>query len=99
VIECIHANIDRSIGVNELADAAQQSWSHFPRLFRRSTGLSPYQYVVKVRLQRAIGLLRTTKLSMTAVAAHAGFADHAHFCRWLRRMYGVSPTQLVARLR
>jgi AraC family transcriptional regulator len=99
VIDCIHANIEQPLGANDIADAAQQSWSHFPRLFRRSTGLSPYQYVIKVRLKHAIALLHLTRLSIAEVAVRSGFADQSHLCRWVRRMYGVTPSQFTDRRR
>lgn len=95
VIDCIHANIERPLGVNDIADAAQQGWSHFPRLFRRSTGLSPHQYVIRVRLGRAIELMRSTRLPMAEVAVRCGFADQSHLCRWVRRVYGVTPSQFA----
>jgi AraC family transcriptional regulator len=97
VIECIHANAERELSVDMLADAAQQSRSHFPRLFRCTVGLSPYQYVVKVRLERAISLLRTGRLSIAVIAAETGCADQSHMCRWMRRAYGGSPIRLAAR--
>jgi AraC family transcriptional regulator len=96
VIDCIHANVGRELGVAELADAARRSRSHFPRLFRHTVGLSPYQYVVKVRLERAISLLRIGRLSIAAIAAETGFADQSHMCRWMRRMYGAAPTRFPA---
>jgi AraC family transcriptional regulator len=99
VIDCIHANIERPLGVNDIADAAEQSWSHFPRLFRRSTGLSPYQYVIKVRLKAAIAILQSTRLSIAEVAVRTGFADQSHLCRWVRRVYGVAPSLVTDRLR
>jgi AraC-like DNA-binding protein len=61
VIDCIHAGFERQLSVDELADAAQQSQSHFPRLLRRSVGMSPYQYVIKVRLKRALAMLPNRK--------------------------------------
>jgi AraC family transcriptional regulator len=99
VIDYIHDNIDRTMEVDDLADVAQQSWSHFPRLFRRSTGLSPYQYVIKVRLETALALLRSSSMSIAQVAAQAGFADQSHLCRWARRAYGAAPSQLLSQFR
>jgi AraC family transcriptional regulator len=99
VIDCIHAGVERQLSVDELADAAQQSRSHFPRVFRRSVGMSPYQYVIKVRLKRALAMLPNRGLSMAEIAVQTGFADQSHMCRWMRRAYGAAPTQLAERLR
>jgi AraC family transcriptional regulator len=99
VVDCIHAGMDRQLGVAELASAAEQSWSHFPRLFRRSVGISPYQYVIKVRLERALALLRSRTLSVADIATQTGFADQSHMCRWFRRVYGAAPTRFIIALR
>ena len=99
VIDYIHSNIDRPLGVDEVAAAAQQTWSHFPRLFRKSTGMSPYQFVIRVRLEQALGLLRDSRLPLAEVALRAGFADQSHLCRWMRRAYGASPKKLLESVR
>ena len=99
VIDCIHAGVERQLSVDELADAAQQSRSHFPRLFRRSVGMSPYRYVINVRLKRALAMLPNRSLSMAEIAVRTGFADQSHMCRWMQRVYGAAPAQLAARLR
>ena len=95
VVDCINANFDRPLCVDQIADAAQQTWSHFPRLFRKSVGLSPHQYVVKVRLRRGVDLLRSSNLSLAEVATRVGFADQSHMHRWIRRMYGATPSQFL----
>jgi AraC family transcriptional regulator len=99
VVDCIHAGIDQQLDVAELASAAEQSSSHFPRLFRRSVGMSPHQYVIKVRLERALALLRTRTLAVVEIAAQTGFADQSHMCRWFRRVYGAAPMQFIAAFR
>jgi AraC family transcriptional regulator len=98
VIDCIHANIDRSLSIDELADAAGQSRSHFPRVFRRSVGCSPYQYVIRVRLERAFAFLRAGERSLAEVAIRCGFADQSHLTRWMRRSYGATPAEVAGRL-
>jgi AraC family transcriptional regulator len=60
VIDYIQANIDRNLSLTELASITQLGSHHFSNLFKRSTGLSPYQYVMQQRLNKAKELLRNT---------------------------------------
>jgi len=60
----IQANLDQGIHIDELARAAGLSLFHFAKLFKRSTGSSPHQYVLQRRLERAKELLRKTGLSL-----------------------------------
>jgi AraC family transcriptional regulator len=76
-----------------MARAAGLCVSHFSKLFTQCIGLSPHQYLVRCRLQRAKKLLLTLEegLSIAEVAGETGFADQAHFSRHFRRAYGASP--------
>jgi AraC-like DNA-binding protein/quercetin dioxygenase-like cupin family protein len=76
-----------------LARLANLSPAHFSTVFRRATGLSPFQYVQRLRLQRARELLAATDEPVAQVAAQAGFADPFYFSRAFKRLEGLSPTQ------
>jgi AraC family transcriptional regulator len=89
----VDAHLADSIEVDTLADVVQKSRSHFPRLFRRSVGLSPHQYVVRRRLQRAVQLIRDGHLQLAQVAAETGFVDQSHLTHWMQRVYGHSPAR------
>jgi AraC family transcriptional regulator len=90
----IHAHLDEPIEVGALADLAGRSPFQFTRVFARSVGITPHRYIVHLRLQRAIELVRDGRCSLAQIAAHTGFADQSHLSRWVRRVYGVSLTQL-----
>ncbi len=90
------AHLDEPIEVATLASLVGRSPFHFSRLFARSVGLSPHRYIVHLRLQRAIALVRGGRCSLAEVAVRTGFADQSHLSRWIRRVHGVSPTQLAA---
>lgn len=87
-------NLAGSLTLSEISRAANISPYHFSRLFKESTGLSPHQYVIRERVERAKELLRSTGLPLHEVAALAGFADQSHMGRHLKRLLGVSPTRL-----
>jgi AraC family transcriptional regulator len=93
VLEYIQANLDQGIHIDELAGAAGLSLFHFAKLFKRSTGSSPHQYVLERRLERAKELLRKTGLSLSEIALQAGFADQSHLTNVFRRFIGVTPSQ------
>jgi transcriptional regulator GlxA family with amidase domain len=66
-----------------LAREAHLSPFHFARLFRRTVGLPPQQFVLQLRIQRAIGLLKAGTISLAQIAAQCGFHDQPHFTRVL----------------
>src|SRR5206468_893333 len=90
------AHIDQPIKVAALANVAGRSPFHFTRVFASSVGLSPYRYVVRLRLQHAVELVREGKSSLAEIAVRTGFADQSHLSRWVRRVHGVSLTQITA---
>lgn len=66
------------------------------RRFQRDVGLSPAEYRLKLRLERARWLLQKTDLEVTEVALECGFQDSAHFARVIRRSLGISPREVRA---
>lgn len=98
VLEHIHANLEGDMHLKELADVAELSTFHFAKLFKRSTGSSPHQYVLQRRLERAKELLRNPHVSLSEVSLRAGFTDQSHLANVFRRFVGVTPTQFRALL-
>lgn len=90
------AHLDESIEIAALAQITGRSPFHFCRVFSRSVGMSPHRYIVHLRLQRAVELVRERRSGLAAIAISTGFADQSHLSRWVRRVYGASLTQLVA---
>jgi AraC family transcriptional regulator len=64
---------------------------HFARLFKKSTGTSPYKWYLDQRLTWAKSLLTTTDDELTKIALECGFADQSHFTRTFSRVVGISP--------
>ncbi|HEX3177377.1 MAG TPA: AraC family transcriptional regulator [Methylomirabilota bacterium] len=75
----------------ELAAMAGMSRSHFSRTFHAVVGTPLRQYVADLRLQRACVLLKTSALSLTAIAMECGFYDLPHFDKAFRRRFGMPP--------
>ena len=66
--------------------------SHFCRVFKRATGVTPHQYVMKARLDRARDLLGQSDLSIAQVAEMTGFTSQSHFTRAFRQYAGDTPS-------
>jgi AraC family transcriptional regulator len=91
VIACIQDQPGQELTLEDLAQQTSFSPSHFVRLFRRATGESPHQFVLRQRLERARHLLEASDAPMAQVAAESGFADQSHFTRVFKRFLGVTP--------
>jgi len=92
VQEYIQAHLDQPLGLADLAALVQLSTPHFLRMFKQATGQAPHQYILAQRLERAKGCLRTSRLSMTAIALALGFQTQSHFAMHFRRLTGLTPT-------
>jgi len=85
------ASRDEDVSIDDLASNCGLSASHFSRAFRQSTGVSPHQWRLQHRVDRAKSLLRDQKRSLAEVALACGFSDQSHFNRIFVRLAGISP--------
>jgi AraC family transcriptional regulator len=92
VIEFMHANMDKPIGLKDLADCAGLSLSHFSFQFRASTNQSPHQYMIQLRVERSKELLTDSRLSVLDVGLEVGFRNQQHFATVFRNSVGVPPS-------
>jgi AraC family transcriptional regulator len=93
VTELVEAKIDDDLSLEELAESVELSRAHFSQMFRKSTGQSPHQYVLRHRVQHAKQILRTGDLRVLDVAVTCGFKTQQHFARVFRQICGISPTE------
>ena len=91
VLDYVQDHLAQSPSLLELASLAHISAFHFARAFRASVGLSPHQYVLRQRLQKAVCLMKSGKVPLTLVALECGFHDQPHFTRAFRRVLGTTP--------
>lgn len=87
-------HFNEKISMNELAIQAGISEFHFSRLFKSYNSISPYQYLIRLRLAHAKKLLRDSSKSVTQVAYESGFSSFSNFINTFRRFYGHSPSKL-----
>jgi AraC family transcriptional regulator len=97
-LEYINQNLARDLRLWELAQITGMSPNYFCELFRVSTGLPPYKYIQKCRIERAKQYLRDPKISLACAGAAAGFADQSHFTKVFRRIVGVTPMRFRSQI-
>lgn len=93
VVEYVRAHLDEPVTVNDLATRVCMSLSAFAHLFRESVGVSPYQFVKSVRLERARVLLVEDGSSVSGAARNVGYSSVSHFINEFKRRYGVTPRE------
>lgn len=87
------------VSVADLARIARMSESAFHRTFKAATGRTPIDYLLRLRVQRACERLRSTDLSVSAVATGVGFTDASYFARQFRKVIGETPSAYRGRSR
>jgi len=93
VVEYIRNNLDKPLAVSVLSRMAEMSQSHFSKLFKRSTGLAPHQFVLQERINRSKELLRQDNAKIVDVALGVGFENQAHFTTVFGNFVGMTPGQ------
>ena len=77
--------------LDAMAESAGMSRYHFLRAFRRVAGVTPHQWLMRIRMRAAARMLAATRASVTAIALEAGFDDLSNFIRTFRAEFGASP--------
>jgi len=91
--ELVDAKLEFDLSLDEMAQAVGLSTAHFARMFRKSTGDTPHQFVLRQRLERAKAMLRAPDARVLDVAVACGFKTQQHFAQAFRDVWGVSPTE------
>ena len=97
VIDYIEGNLDLNLTLQELAHLVHISPHYFSTLFKQSTGLTPHQYVIKTRIERAKNLLLQRKMAIAEIAQQVGFANQSHLNLHFKRQVGITPKQFARR--
>jgi len=92
IADYCHSDLQTDLGLNELARQVHLSPFHFSRLFTRTLGTTPYQYILKIKVEKAKYLLTHSNRSLTEIAFELGFADGAHFSNTFKKFTGIPPS-------
>ena len=91
VLAFVADNYGRDLSLNELATEVGMSTFHFAREFKRATGTTPHQHLIKFRVEHAKALLAEGKMPLAEVGLRSGFSHQSHFTRLFRKLTGTTP--------
>ena len=91
--EFLHDRMNQNPGITELSAAVGMSVDHFSRMFKRSTGMAPHQYLGDIRLERAKRLLADGRTPIIQIAYEIGYANPSQFSAFFRKRTGLSPRE------
>lgn len=95
IVDHINANWNKpTLNIKYLADLMGINRSCLSRRFHKSLGISPSEYIARLRIQNAMSMLTGTKKSVTDTAASCGYLDRHYFARLLKKQLGCSPLRL-----
>ena len=94
IIGFLENNYVKKITLQELANISNMSKSTMRRRFTEVTGISPIDYLLKLRLEKSVTLLISTRMSITDIAFSAGFEDSNYFARQFHKFTGFTPSKL-----
>ena len=86
----LHTHFDEAVAIGELAEMEYLSPSRFRALFREETGVSPQEYLARLRFRHGCELLKNTGMPVSEVAARCGFPDQRYFARFFSARAGMS---------
>ena len=90
-INYINDNLDQKIKLDDVAQLIDISQYYFCHLFKESTGIAPYQYVIKQRVERARELIKQNQLPLAKIAFECGFSSQSQMTQHFRCCVGVTP--------
>ena len=85
-------NLEHDVDLRAIAHEASLSPYYFTRQFSAFVGVPPYRYLIGLRIDLAMQLLRDTELSVTQICHRVGFNSLSHFTTTFRQHTGVSPS-------
>lgn len=90
-LDYIHDSLGQDLRLSTLAHIAQMSESSFCHLFKEQMGISPHQYVIRQRIEKARLLLIEKKLPIVEIAYDCGFNSQSHLTLYFRQHLGITP--------
>jgi len=98
VAEMLHENLHERVGLGDLATLCGYSRAHFLRMFQVTTGVTPYEYHMQMRIQHAMTLLTSSTSPLIDIAAACGFSSQSHLASVFRKRTGTTPSEFRRQL-
>ncbi len=89
LLKYIKENLGGELTNKKLSEVADVSEDYVGQYFKTLTGINPQDYIEYQRMEYAVELLRTTKMSIRDIGKACGYKDTAYFCRRFKMMYGI----------
>jgi two-component system response regulator YesN len=99
VITLLSQDLSRNVDIKALASSVDLSASRLRHLFKDETGLTPAQYLKRLRLERARELMEGSFLRVKEVMPQLGITDESHFVTDFKKTYGLPPIKYRHRTR
>jgi AraC family transcriptional regulator len=93
VLDRMMADLSADLDLHSLAKESGYSRSHFLRMFREATGVTPYQCLLRLRLQQAERMIEEAASDLVDIAFACGFSSHTHMSRMFRQVIGITPSE------
>jgi AraC-like DNA-binding protein len=91
IVNYINTNIEKKLDVDELSLLTAWKKDHFTRLFSKYLGLTPYQYVIKRKIEKSKTLLSDTLIPINEIAFELGFKSYSNFYRLFKKITDDTP--------
>ncbi|SKB50361.1 AraC family transcriptional regulator [Daejeonella lutea] len=91
----ILSNYNKALTLSEIANAACLSVNHLLRTFKDAFNQTPFQFLTRIRLERAQFMLKTSSSSVRNISMEVGFGCSSAFIRAYKRTYSTTPTELL----
>jgi AraC family transcriptional regulator len=95
VIDHVRSSTHANISLTDLASCVHLSPFHFSRLFRQTLGVSPYQFVLQMKIEHAKKMILHYSGSLSEIAYSLNFTDQAHFSNVFKKITGICPRQFM----
>lgn len=95
VIDFAYSYMQFNIGLHELAGLVHLSPYHFGRLFKQTVGRSPYQFILQLKIECAMKMIKQNHGPISEIAYQLNFSDQSHFSNAFRKATGISPRQYL----
>jgi AraC family transcriptional regulator len=93
VLDRMNSEFSTDLSLATLAAESGYSRAHFVRMFRAATAQTPHEYLLNLRLENALPMLRRRSTPLIDIAVACGFSSHTHFTKAFRTKFGVLPSQ------
>lgn len=95
-VDFINENFNKQINLNDASKSCNLSYAYFKRLFIKAFDMPPKAYIMQMRINYAIDLLKTNRYTITEIAEFTGFSNVYYFSRAFKKQIGFSPSEFIS---